>query len=281
VRLEVPVTTGLRFHDDPLGYVPPNVVQHQAKTVGIEFRGRVLVWHEIPPSPAQPPFPAFTWGPTVTVVYHDPADRDAAADDLGRFLSALVFHTEVVIAAVPTFFRAGSGESDPYRRPVAREPQHERGTMTLRAPERIEVEGSDRLALALAVYREGVCATPYLGFFAFWGVLDAVFDGSDADVDAYVNRESAKLAGGIEQYVRAVMPQWAPPTDQTIAKYLREHGRNAIGHVVRDRQYAPHVNPDDNSARLRLAAEAYWLRAAGRRAILERWPSAVRAVERP
>jgi hypothetical protein len=37
-----------------------------------------------------------------------------------------------------------------------------------------------------------------------------------------------------------------------MAKYLREHGRNAIGHVIRDRQHAPHIDPDDNSPRLRL-----------------------------
>jgi hypothetical protein len=280
VRLEAPLRTGLRFHDHPLGFAPPAQQLTEAKTVGIEFRNRLFVWHEIAPSPAQPPFPEFVYGPTVTVVYDDEGERDAAANDLGRFLSALVFHTELVIDSVSPFFLGGSGETDPYWPPTARELRTFAGTAIQRAPQRIEVEDADRVRLALAVYREGVSANPYLGFFAFWSVLDAVFEGNDRKVNEYVNREAAQSAGGIEEYVRRLIPGWTPPAGQTMADYLREHGRNAIAHVVRDRGHMPHIDPDDSATRLRLAAEGYWLRAVGRKAILERWPKPVRVIER-
>lgn len=239
------------------------------------------MWHEIPTSPALPPlFPEFAYTPTITLVYSNEADQDEAANDIGRFISALVFHYEYVIDPISPFFLSGSGETDHFHPPGRRELRGFAGTVVESAPARVEVEDDDRLRLALAIYREGVNANPYLGFFAFWSVLDAVFDGRAGDVDAYVNRQAAKTVGGIEDYARRVIPRWEPPADQTVATYLREHGRNPIGHVIRERKDAPHINPDDNATRHRLAAEGYWLRAVGKRAILERWPDPVRVVER-
>jgi hypothetical protein len=281
MRIEAPVTTGLRFHNDPPGFAPPvSSTTNRPTTVGIEFRGRLIVWHEIPSSPGRPPFPAFGYDPTLTAVYHGAEDRDEAANDLGRFISALVFHYGYVIDPVSPFLLSGTSESDPFHPPGRRELRGYAGTAVESAPLRVEVDDDDRLGLALALYREGANANPYLGFLAFWNVLDAVFDGDSNAVDRFINREAATSVGGIEEYARRVIPGWTPPEDQTMAIYLREHGRNAIGHVVRDRVDRPHINPDDNATRHRLAAEGYWLRAAGRRAILSRWEEPVRLIER-
>jgi hypothetical protein len=152
----------------------------------------------------------------------------------------------------------------------------------LPAPERVEVEDDSQLRLALALHREGVnVSSPYLGFFAFWSVLDAVFDGKRNDVDAFVNREAARENATMETYIRQLIPTYSPQDESSdVATYLREHGRNAIGHVIRHREDRPHITPDDPTARARLAAEAWWLRAASRSAVLGRWPNGVTVVDR-
>jgi hypothetical protein len=145
-----------------------------------------------------------------------------------------------------------------------------------RAPASVDVEAEPHLALA--VYREAVNTTsPYFAFFAFWGVLDAVFDGDRQRVNAFVNA-AAETDEGIGVSARRVLPEWTLPQDTDVATYLREHGRNAIGHVKRDRDDAPHVDPDDSQTRHRLTAQAYWLRALAKRAVLDRWPEPVRLI---
>lgn len=279
MRLELPVQTGLRLHADPPGYAPPaSQLANRARTVGIEFADRLLVWHEIPSTPAKPPFPEFSYNPTITVVFDGEDDRNSAANDLLRFVSALVFHYELFIHPVLPFFLSGSGDMNPFHRPMRTDLRSFVNTWDESAPARIEADAE--AGLALAVYREGVNATsPYFGFFAFWSVLDAVFDGKSKRVDAFVNG-AADTNEGIGDYAQRILPRWTLPEDTDTATYLREHGRNAIGHVKRDRSDAPHVDPDDNQARHRLAAEAYWLRALAKRAVLERWPEPVRVIER-
>jgi glutathione S-transferase len=79
-----------------------------------------------------------------------------------------------------------------------------------------------------------------------------------------VNREAARENAPMETYVRQIITYSPQDESSDIATYLREHGGNAIGHVIRDREGRPHINPDDPTARARLAAEAWWLRAASR-----------------
>jgi hypothetical protein len=60
--------------------------------------------------------------------------------------------------------------------------------MIVAAPASVVLTADENVRLALAVYREAVnAASPYLGFIALRGVLDAVLEKRDA-VDAYINR---------------------------------------------------------------------------------------------
>lgn len=279
-RVEIALRTALQFHSHPPDFAPPASELGKTHTVTIPFDGRTYVWHVFDPSPASPPFPEWRWAPTVTVVHDNDADRPEAAANVARLLSALAFHYDLILDADASFYGGGSGESDPFRPPMARaHDQFPSGKMTMPAPACVEVVDDKRLRLALAVYREAVNAlSPYLGFFAYWGVLDAVFGPKPDDVDAFVNSEADK-EGGIEDYAKRVHANWQPP-EEAVAAYLREHSRNAIGHVIRDRDDRPHINPDDPAARVRLGAEAHWVRAIARRAILTTWPNAVTVLPR-
>ena len=212
-------------------------------------------------------------------MYEDVPDRDVAAGSLARLVSAPAFTLDLPVDFVAPMLIGGSGEGDPFRAPVSRDVDHFGGHMIASAPARIELAADERARLALALYREGVSASsPYLGFMAFWGVLDAVLETRDA-VDNFINGEAATSAGGVGlgDYAAERMLSEA---GEDVATYLREHSRNAVAHVLRDREDMPHINPDDPNARARLAAEGYWLRGIGRRAILRRWPVPVTPIAR-
>ena len=70
-----------------------------------------------------------------------------------------------------------------------------------------------------------------------------------------------RAAVGVEGYLRTVSPKLQLPESTDAADYLREHGRNAIAHVIRDREDRQHINPDEDATRFRLSGEAFWLRA--------------------
>jgi hypothetical protein len=276
VRLDVAVQTNLRFHTEPPGFAPPAERLGRPTTVGIEFDGRLFVWHDIPSTPAEPPFPEFSYAPVITVVYASEVDRDSAANDLAAFVSALVFRYELPIELVTSYYLGGSGESDSFHPAMQRVLAHGTTATVVSAPKRVGVNPEAKLALA--VYRQGVnVASPYLRFFGLWSVLDAVFPKDREAVNRFVDAEATRT-DGVEDYVRDVMGHSLP--DQDAADYLRDHARNPIAHVIRDRHDQPHINPDDDATRFRLAGEAYWLQAVARRAITGKWPDAVTTVER-
>jgi hypothetical protein len=274
-RVEIALRTPLRFHSRAPDFAPPAIELGKTETVAFEFEGRTFVWHVFDPTPASTPFGEQRWAPTVSVVHDDDVDRPEAAASVARLLSALAFHYNLIVDVDGPFYATGSGESDPFRPAIARAIDTFATGWTEPAPERIEVVDDQRLRLALAVYREGVNAqSPYLGFLAYWGVLDAVYGPHRKDVDAFVNAEASK-GGGLEDYAKRVDAKWTAPEDETVAAYLRDHSRNAIAHVIRGRDDLPHIDPDDPAARVRLGAEGYWVREIARRAILTEWPNAV------
>lgn len=109
-------------------------------------------------------------------VVHDlsEADRADAASAVARLLSAFAFVYDLVIDVESAYYNTGSGEVDPFH-PAAHRAidQFPSGGAIRPAPACVVVEDDPRARLALALYREGVNATsPYLGFVAFWSVLD-------------------------------------------------------------------------------------------------------------
>jgi hypothetical protein len=69
----------------------PGLFARAPDTVGIEFRGRVFIWHAFPSAEHRGPGHE-EWGPTVTVLIKDEAAAEDVANDLQRFVSALAFN---------------------------------------------------------------------------------------------------------------------------------------------------------------------------------------------
>jgi Methylamine utilization protein MauJ len=261
----------LRFHTRtsdpiPLGDFPT------PETVVIEFESRELVWHALGDSEA----------PTVTTIMRSGDEFDPLFSLILRFLSAVAFACEIEAAA----YRFGAhAETNATHPASSREPYGVPWAPTIMlAPSSIEVANDDRLRLALALYREGASTrSKYLAFMALWSVIQAAHDGNESAVDAYLNSETSTILhakGGVNAYIASVLktPHTNPPKD--IAAYLRDHGRDAIAHVVRRKPAMTHINPDDLDDRFGLDADTYLLHALARNAIEQRWPGAVMVAPR-
>jgi hypothetical protein len=197
-----------------------------------------------------------------------------------RFLSAVAFRYQTDAYAQGF---GSSGETDPMHPAVSRQAWGGLyGAMIQLAPRRLAVVNDERQRLSLSLYREGRSArSKYLAWMALWNVIQAVHDGDETRVDQYLNTEASKVLnapGGLNAYITSVLkgPHAAnPPTN--VATYLRDHGRDAIAHVIRHTAAMPHINPDDLDTRFRLDADTFLLHALARRAIEQRWPDAVTA----
>ena len=184
---------------------------------------------------------------------------------------------ELVVDPIGPSLLTGSGTTDPFDPPVHRTIRQFGGIMVMAAPLDVSVPDDHRLGLAMAAYREGVGASsPWLGFFAFWNAIEAVYDGDEQAVNTHLTQEAASGPDVLAEYVRRVLPPNANwEADDDVGRWLREHRRNAIAHLIRDREDRTQIDPDSPRDRIRLAAEGWWLRAVARRAILMEWPDAV------
>jgi len=255
-RVEVPVRTALRFVSGPL---PVLGVWREPESVSIDFDGFTIGW--VMPVQLEGELPR---GPTVTLVLESdtPDAWDEGAETIQRFLSALAFHYDTRIESRPR--SGGSGETSllhPYGHVG---PADTIGFHFDRAPIAMHLDPDPQARLAVAVYREGLCAaSPFYGFLAFWNVLEAVHDGDGARRNAFVRRV-------------APTSQYNPGTvSGDVAAHLRTESRNAVAHVIRDDPTDSSIDPDRSDDRDRLAYEGRWLQDIARKAILERWPSVV------
>lgn len=106
-----PLAFSTKYHAHTQAGAISELVTSGPDTVGIEFRGRLFVWHAFP-SPGRAGPGKEEWGPSVTVVVDDEADERLAADDLQRFVSALSFYYQ---EPAETLYSQVTDESDPYR----------------------------------------------------------------------------------------------------------------------------------------------------------------------
>jgi hypothetical protein len=276
-RLEVPVQTPLRFHTRTSGLFPADDLP-TPETVVVEFESRELVWHA--PGVSEPLGTELPreYTPTVTTVMQPGDEIEELFSLVLRFLSAVAFHFQT--EAYAQGFGA-SGETDAMHPAVSRQAWGGLYSTAIQlAPRGLAVTDDDRLRLSLALYREGRSArSKYLAWMALWNVIQAVHDGDDKRVDQFLNTEASKVLnapGGLNAFITSVLkaPHAAnPPAD--VARYFRDHGRDAIAHVIRHTAAMPHINPDDLDDRFRLDADTYVLHALARRAIDQRWPNAV------
>jgi len=111
--LHVRITLGLR---SPVafqlwGHKTQDWLEAAPDTVGIEFEGRIFVWH--PPMERGDGLSRIEYGPMVAVVVEDDADGREAAVALQRFLSAVAFHYDQPVDDGGGGL-GGDGESDAF-----------------------------------------------------------------------------------------------------------------------------------------------------------------------
>lgn len=274
-RLEVAVNSPLAFSASFNQHRGPGaigeLVTRGPDTVGIDFRGRLFVWHAFP-SRERPGPGNEEWGPSVTVLVEDEADVRRAADDLQRFVSALSFHYQEPAETLPALV---TDVTDPYHPAEKRAPRTRRWGFTLtEPPTRITLRHDRNVQLAVGYFREGLNAgSPFYGFLAFWNALDATFG---------IERDASRR----EAFITSLAPRARALWDDAIVRFppdlaaaLQDDSRNAIAHVLRDvgkRSIDPDAAPD--RARLRMEADVLkWMAHA---AVEQEYPDGVEAHHR-
>lgn len=219
------------------------------ETVGIEFAGRLFVWHAFPTirNHEAPSVGHEEWGPTVTVVVEDEDDEGAAADDLQRFLTALAFWLHQPAEAVSF---GSSGESDPFHPAIHRALRTHVGWMLAEPPAAISMRREPRLRVALAYFREALNAgSPFYRFLAFWNSLEAAV-GMTRD-----STSRDRLINSLAERVRETVWDARYPFPPDLASALRDDSRHAIAHVLRD-PGGREIDPDRAADRVRITSEA-------------------------
>jgi hypothetical protein len=188
-RVDIAVRSPIRFYASDDGFPPPtSELGRAAQKTPIEFDGRTFVWH-LPERTEQDDGEP---GPSVTVAY-DEGDEDNAREAMQRFLSALAFATDERIEA--RSWNTGSGEPDAMAPAISRQSRDFEVGMLFPAPKRLVVANDSRLRLVLGLYREALgIGTPFYRFLAYWNVVDAVHDGREAQVNAFLQRNVSRLA---------------------------------------------------------------------------------------
>lgn len=271
-RLEVAVRSPITFRRSlSSGWSQPiDVLKAPPETVGIEFEGRLFVWHAFEPRD-DPDFGYEEFGPSVTVVTHEDDDERAAANDLQRFLSALAFWLDQPAEAVSF---GGSGETDPYHPAIARARRTHAGLLAAKPPDAIVLRPETNLRLAVGYYREGMNAgSPFYRFLAFWNCLDAAFnvETDSTPRDDFIRREAPRLAW---RWDNSRHPFPADP-----ASDLERDSRHAVAHVLRPPGRRT-IDPDLAEDRVRLDLEANLLKWLVRRAIEQEFPNPVSIARR-
>lgn len=223
--------------------------------VVIEFEGRRFVWHS-----------GFQSGeeclPVITVMYEDPNDHAEESLLVNRLVSALCYLRNLPISIA---FVGGSGFKSEMDPPLLAQPAVGTSRILSRPPSEVIVVDDDRLKLVLGLFREGRSAnSPFYGFLATYNALDAAFDNSEEERDAFIRMgladQPAPKGHGNDSF------DWAD--------YLRDVLRNAVAHAVRP-PGKPVLDPDDLADREALENASSLLRSLVRRRVDEHWGSAV------
>jgi hypothetical protein len=112
------------------------------------------------------------------------------------------------------------------------------------------------------VYREALgIGTPFYRFLPYWNVVDAVHDGREAQVNAFLQRNVSRLAKRRSQ----------PLSGNQAVPYLRKQVRDAIAHVIPDNRARQHLDPDVLDQRDRVHEDAGLMKDLARTAILDTW----------
>jgi Methylamine utilization protein MauJ len=277
-RLEVVVNSPLafsrRFADAIDERELGDVFSRAPDTVGIEFRGRLFVWHAFPS--LERPGPGHEEScPTVTVLVDDETDARDAADELQRFVSALAFNYQ---EPAETRYAQRTDVTDAFAPAMNRGPRSTLWGWTLAPPPaRIVMLPEQNVQLAVAYYREGLnSGSPFYGFLAFWNALDATFA---------VPGRGAKRRGSPRAARDAFIREFAPnarklwptglPFPSDLADALERDSRNAIAHVIRGANERS-VDPDVAEDRTRLRVEMDVLKWMAHEAVERQYPGAVR-----
>jgi len=235
-------------------------------TVGIEFEGRLFVWHAFEPDVDPITKRPIEYGPSVTVVVDGDEDERQAADSLQRFLSTLAYYYDQPAEAISY---GGSSESDPYWPAVLRAPRTHLGWMITEPYDGIGLRPEPLLRVAVAYYREGLSAvSPFYRFLSFWNSIGATY-GDDRHRRADFINEMAPLHRDAHWDERVPFPD-------DPAKAFYDDSRSAIAHVVRDAGKKT-IDPDRATDRVRIDAEASLLRWIARRAIESEYPNPITA----
>jgi len=238
------------------------------ETVGIEFEGRLFVWHAFEPRKDPVTGRMEEDGPSVSVVVKDEDDEREAADSLQHFLSALAYYYNQPAEAVSY---GGDGETDPYHPAILRARRTHSGWM-MKPYEAMALRPESLLRLAIAYYREGLGAgSPFYRFLAFWNCLDAVFDveSDSSERDAFLSEAAPRFkAQWDERY----------PFPANPARTFAQDSRHAIAHVLR-KPGRRTIDPDSAEDRVRLDREANLLRWLARDAIEQKYPHPVSAAD--
>jgi hypothetical protein len=239
------------------------------ETVGIEFEGRLFVWHAFEPRKDPVTGRMKEDGPSVSVVVKDKDDEREAADSLQRFLSALAYYYDQPAEAVSY---GGDGETDPYHPATLRAPRTHAGWMMTEPYEAMALRPEPLLRLAVAYYREGLSAgSPFYRFLAFWNCLDAVLE---------VEHDASARDTFLDETAPRFKAQWDEryPFPKNPAKAFKDDSRHAIAHVLR-RKGRRRIDPDLADDRVRLDREANLLRWLVREAIEQKYPHPVSAAD--
>jgi hypothetical protein len=276
-RLEVIVNSPLAFSKrfaELFADVSARVSARVPDTVGIEFRGRVFVWHAFP-SVERPDVGHEESGPTVTVVVEDDADARDAADELQRFVSGLAFNYG---QPAETRYSQLTDVTDPFAPAKNRGPRSNLwGFMLAPPPARLVISPERKVELAVAYYREGLnSGSSFYGFLAHWNALNATFGvpgrggtrrGSARAVRDWFIRAFASNA-------QKVWPEDLPFPDD-LADALERGSRDALSHVLRGPGERS-IDPDIAEDRARLRVETDVLKWMAHEAVEHRYPAAVR-----
>lgn len=233
-------------------------------TVGIEFEGRLFVWHAFAPDVDPITQRQIEYGPSISVVVEGDEDERQAAESLQRFLSALAFYYNQPAEAISY---GGSGESDPYWPAVLRARATHLGWMMTEPYDVMSLRPEPLLRVAVAYYREGLSAvSPFYRFLSLWNSLGATFGDDAKRLAGFINAEAP----------RHRTAHWneriAFPNDP--AKAFYDDSRNAIAHVVRDKGKRT-IDPDRAADRVRIDSEANLLLWLARMAIEQEYPHPV------
>ncbi len=267
-RFEAAVRSPIAFRRST-GRLSIAVIKQPPETVGIEFEGRLFVWHFFEPQ-EDPRFGHVEDGPSATTVLEDESDWGGAAADLQRFLSALAFNHDQPADAT-TY--GGTADTDPYKPAMWRARRSYESWMISEPYAKISLRPETNLRLAVAYYREGLNAvSPFYKFLAFWNSLDAVFDAESnpSARDTFLDKTAPQYA--------ATWDDKYHPFPKNPAQALREDSRNAIAHVLR-RKGKRTIDPDQAHDRMRLDRESRLLHSLTRAAIEKKYPYPVVATD--